>query len=112
MTEILLNEHDVQHAKVLKKSSYGTISPENIGPSERQKQAKQIREDIMERAKEACDRLGGLAEIGNGFVIVDTRKFDIQMKQGTEDHEQEDRGSNDQGSNHQSPANGFAKGTA
>ena len=35
----------------------------------------EVRACIQLMAREACDRLGGFAEIGEGFIIIDTKKY-------------------------------------
>lgn len=35
------------------------------------------KKELLELAKSSCKKLGGFAEIGDGFVIVDTSKFKI-----------------------------------
>lgn len=37
----------------------------------------EVRACIQVMAKEACDRLGGMAEIGDGLVIVDTGRYSV-----------------------------------
>ena len=35
---------------------------------------------LLEQAITACARHGGAAEIGNGYVIVDTSKFNVVLR--------------------------------
>lgn len=35
---------------------------------------------IIERVRDICQKQGGMSEIGEGFVVVDTRKFNVIEK--------------------------------
>lgn len=37
-------------------------------------------QDVVDRVKEACKKLGGHAIIGDGYVIVDTSKYTVSEK--------------------------------
>jgi len=38
------------------------------------------RNRILKNAKDACKRLGGYVEMGEGFVVVDTSKYNVSPK--------------------------------
>lgn len=59
-----------------------TTAPKfKLQPGDKQMQAKRQRwNEIQETVKNACDKLGGMAQIGDTHVIVDTRKYNVTAR--------------------------------
>lgn len=36
--------------------------------------------EILDIVRNVCQKFGGMAEIGNGFVVVDTSKYEVKSK--------------------------------
>lgn len=37
-------------------------------------------EEILELVRKVCEKQGGCSEIGEGFMVVDTTKFEVKEK--------------------------------
>lgn len=84
MTAILDREDyaDPSLPTVKPKASYqptgkARFSPSS-GKSDGQKQYAGIRDEIVKLARSSCSKFDGCAEIGEGFYVVDTKKYVIK----------------------------------
>ena len=71
---------NINHEKINKNSNY---NPYQVGAFSRKKPSKMEKvTPLLAEAREACQRLGGIAEISNGYVIVNTKLYTINRKKG------------------------------
>jgi len=60
---------------MLKHQRMTAISDNIVNKSRKQRNA-----ELVQATREVCEKLGGMAEIGEGYVVVDTKKFKVEMK--------------------------------
>ena len=72
---------NVNHEKNNRNSNY---NPYQISPFGRRKKPPRIEKvsPLLAEARKACERLGGIAEISNGYVLVNTKLYTINRKKG------------------------------
>lgn len=71
---------NINHEKNNKNSNY---NPYAVGAYGRKKPPRVEKvTPLLAQAREACERLGGVAEISNGYVIVNTKLYTVTRKKG------------------------------
>ena len=74
---------NVNHEKNNRNSNYNPYQVGSVGAYGRRKPSRIEKvTPLLAEAREACERLGGIAEISNGYVIVNTKLYTVTRKKG------------------------------